>query len=340
MKLYILVPNSIIPTYNNYMNNWFKMNDWNDVIIKNNCNFEIEYLNQNSEINPNINEDYLLVTDILSGNKNYYEKIINLFKKENKFVMIYECFMHIGHRWKFEYATKNFNIIFQNSIKLTQKKNIFWIPCYNYFMKHPSYCNTKDKFCCVSPIFDLGFSAPLDNKRTERIGIIKEFCAKDNKIHVYGHKDWIKHISSENYIGKIPNEEDEGIRGVFNLEEKIINKCNLLSQYKFVLVFENLFVDGFVSEKLVESLYSDSVVIYYGPKNIKEMYRNLFTNGVINGHDYDTNQILYMMNYISDEEYENRVKKIRSIRNVLNYENSSENVKDIVINKIKDYIAT
>lgn len=178
----------------------------------------------------------------------------------------------------------------------------------------------------------------LIKKRIERIEIIKKLCKNGKKIHVYGNGDWKEHIPSENYIGKIPNENESGLRGNFDLKEKIKNKCMLLSQYKFVLVFENLFVDGFVTEKLVESLYSDSVAVYYGPKNIKNMYHNLFIQGVINGHDYNCENSIKMMNNMDSIEYNNRVDKIQLTREKLNYDNSSENTKIYVISKIKEEI--
>lgn len=152
------------------MNNWFKMDDWTDAIIKKKFGIEIEYINQNNKINPNYNDDYLLVTDIKTGCIDYYNKFISLFKKDNRFVCVYECIMHKAHLWKFEYIINNFNLIFQNSTKLTSKKNIYWIPCYNYYMKHPIYNESgiKDNFCCVSPIFDLGFSKPFDKKKNRK----------------------------------------------------------------------------------------------------------------------------------------------------------------------------
>jgi Glycosyltransferase family 10 (fucosyltransferase) C-term len=338
MKLYILTPFPDIITYNNYMNIWFKMNDWTDAIKNNKLNIDVKYIYIDSKIDPNYEEDYLLVADILSQTTDYYEKNVCLFKKENRFVVVYECLLNSAHRLKFDYIIKNFSFIFQNSTKMTKKKNVFWIPCYNYFMKHEKYSNTKDKFCCVSPIYDLGFSAPFDPKRVERVKIIQQICQKDNRIHIYGPEKWKEIVPLNNFIGKLPNEEIVGIRGEFSLEEKIRNKCEILSQYKFVFVFENIFIDGFITEKLIEALYSDSIVIYYGPSNIKDMYHNLFNQGVINGHDYNIDEILSLMNNMNQEEYNERVCKIKSLRDRLNYENSSENIKNIVIGKVKEYI--
>lgn len=338
MKLYILIPHNYDVSYNNYMNNWFKMNDWKGALQKNLLDIEVQYICPDIKINPDYNEDFLLVTDIQSRiMKQYYDDYIILFDKNKRFVVIYECLMHNAHTWKYKYVVENFNVIFQNSTKLTKKKNIFWIPCWNYYMKHDNYSNNKSDYCCVSPIFDIGRERN-DSKVLGRVKLIKEFCEKENRIHVYGTDKWKYEIPGENFKGKIPNEESVGIRGNFNLEEKIKNKCGLLSQYKFNLVFENIFVDGFVSEKLVEALYSNSVIIYYGPKNIKDIYSDLFDEGVVNGHDHNVCDILEFMNNMNDDEYEKRVNKIKSLRDELNWNNSSENIKIRVIDKIKNYI--
>ena len=335
---YILVPYIYDISYNNYMNNWFKMNNWEEALQKNMLNVTVTYIYPNTKINPDYNEDFLLVTDIqLQKIKQYYDDYIALFNKNKRFVVIYECLMHNVHTWKYKYVVENFNVIFQNSTKLTKKKNIFWIPCWNYYMKHDNYSDNKSNYCCVSPIFNIGRERN-DSKVLERVKLIKEFCDKDNRIHVYGTDKWKYEIPLGNFKGKIPGEESVGITGDFNLEEKIKNKCELLSQYKFNLVFENIFVDGFVSEKLVEALYSNSVIIYYGPKNIKDIYSDLFDEGVVNGHDHSVCDILEFMNNMTDNEYKNRVNKIKNLRDELNWNNSSENIKSIVMKKINEFM--
>jgi hypothetical protein len=334
-KLYFLTPYPNDITYNNYMNNYFKLDSWDEF---KNSNIEFVYINKCQNIEPNYDNDYLLVCDIQNINiKNYYDKYIYLFKKKNRFVFIYECLMHKTHMWKIKYVKDNFHTVFQNSHELVGD-NIFWIPCWSLFIRHDYDLSEKKLFCAVSPIFDLGLSIPIDDKRIERIKIIKKYCQNNKNIHVYGHEDWEKYIPLINYLGMLPNESQYGLYGNVNLEEKIKNKCKLLSKYKFVLVFESLFVDGFVTEKLVEALYSNSVVIYYGPKNIKNMYGNLFDNGVINGHDYDVIEMITLMKNMNDDEYNLRVNKIQLLRDEINYANSSENVKCVIMSKIMEMV--
>lgn len=338
MKLYILTPYPGDTSYNNYMNNFFKLNNWDEFKID---NVEFIYINK-SKIIPDIEKDYLLVCDIQNINIiEYYDSHIQLFKKENRIVFIYECLMHLEHQWKINYVKDNFNIIFQNCTDLLDE-NIFWIPCWNLFIDSSKYTinNIKKKYCCVSPIFNLGLSLPLDRKRMERIKIIREYCENNRRIHVYGNEEWENYIPLINFVGGLPNEATNGMYGNQNLEEKILNKCRVLSNYKFILVFENIFVNGFITEKLIESLYTDSVVIYYGAPNIKKMdnYCDLFNEGIINGHDYNVNELLHIMSTMNNIEYENRIKNIRLIRDKLNYEGSSQNIKNIVVDAVKSII--
>lgn len=343
MRLYFLIPYPLGTTYNNYMNNHFEFNNWDECkkYFSDIPNMEFIYINIADPkliIDPDYENDYLLVCDIQVLNiKKYYEDYIHLFKKEKRFVFIYECLFHNIHQWKIDYVKSNFQIIFQNSNDLVSP-GIFWIPCCNLFIKHKNYNSEKNNSCVVSPIYDLGFSENLDEKRIERIKIIKEYCSKESSIHVYGSSGWKNHIPLINFMGNIPGENEPGTYGIINLEEKIISKCKLLSKYKFVLVFENLFVNGYVTEKLVESLFSNSVVIYYGPPDIKEMYPYLFNFGIINGHDHTVSEILSIMKKMDNTEYNKRVQTIKLYRNKLNYENSSKNLKNMVMKKIKEVI--
>lgn len=344
MKLYLLTPYPYDTSYNNYMNNYFKFNNWAnmlDDILE--CVYINTYQTEGSLLQGNVpnKNDYLLVCDIQNINiQKYYDDYIHLFEKDKRFVFLYECLMHDIHKWKIDYVKNNFKLIFQNCTDLVSlcKEHICWIPCWNLYIKHDNYNSKKKGFCVVSPIFDLGLKKPLDEKRTERLKLIREYCTYSSKIHVYGNQEFEEYIPLINFVGKLPNEETCGLYGSVNIEEKIINKCKLLSKYKFVLVFESLFVNGFVSEKLVESLYSNSVVIYYGPPNIEEIYPDLFKDCVFNGHKYNVKEIMQIMENMSEEEYEKRVNGAVKLRDDLNYNNSSENIKKIVAAKIKEEI--
>lgn len=335
--LYILIPHPECKIYTNYMINYFKFHDFSTININNTAIKYIQIDNDNIDIN---NDDYLLVADIRSFvNLSYYDNVIKKFNKKNRFVFIYESIMYKRHLWKKQYLLNNFELIFLNSsIIVESNKNIYWIPVPNLYIQHSNYSNKKDKFCVVSPIFDLGILGKRDLEREKRLYIIKDFCDKMDNIDVYGSDQWLKIISKKNYVGLLPNENESGMNAKSFIDEKIKNKINTLSTYKFILVFENLFTDGYITEKLVESLYSSSVIIYYGPLNIKTIYNDLFDMCVINGHDYTIDQLINIMNNMTEIEYNLRINKMITIRDMLNINNNSENIKKFIISKITNYI--
>ena len=110
--------------------------------------------------------------------------------------------------------------------------------------------------------------------------------------------------------------EFKNYKGIISFEDNpYINKTKVLSQYKFIIVSENCFVNGYVTEKLIDSLSWGNVPIYYGAYNIKEFFPELFEKGIIHGHDYETKELYQYLKSMTDEEYSTRVKTIKKYRN-------------------------
>ena len=59
---------------------------------------------------------------------------------------------------------------------------------------------------------------------------------------------------------------------------------NFLKRYKFNICFENSSTPGYVTEKVIQSMYVNSIPIYWGAPNIKNDFN---TNSFINYHDYE-----------------------------------------------------
>jgi hypothetical protein len=343
INLYHLLPDPSDRVYTKMMRNYFKWHDFTDIMHNKNVN----YIQIESSNNLNITEnDYIIVSDIRTNPQHdtkYYENNIKLFNKDKRIIFLYESIIHNSHKWKYEFVIKNFKYIFTNAQKIAKKyESVYWIPTCNLQIEHPTYNTEKTKFCMVSPIFDLGLYAYKNGELPPRVKIIKDLCEKNDNIHVYGNEQWKNLVSSKNFIGKLPGEDNAGIYTQMDFSDKIKNKCQTMSDYKFVLVFENLFSDGYVTEKLVESLFSNNVVIYYGSTNIETIYPDLFDMGVINGHKYSLDEIIDLMNNMTDDEYYIRVKNISSFKNDLMIQNSSENVKKFVVDTVlsiidKDY---
>jgi hypothetical protein len=340
ITLYHLAPAPANDTYIRMMVHYFKWHDFSDILKNANLN----YTQINSSQNLNITDkDYIIVSDIRTTKNHdtkYYQDVINLFNINNRAVFLYETMKHINHRWKYQFIKQNFKYIFTNCQKMAKKyEYIYWIPTCNLFLKHETYSKIKNKFCMVSPIFDLGlYYYKINGVLPPRIQIISSFCKKRNNIHVYGNKLWENFIPKSNFCGTLPGENIAGIYGEMTFDNKIKNKCKVMSEYKFILVFENVFTNGYVTEKLVESLYSNSVIIYFGPKNIESIYPKLFDNCVINGHKYTVNQILNIMDKMSESEYNNRVQNMLILREELIINNSSESVKKFVVETIMSII--
>ena len=55
-----------------------------------------------------------------------------------------------------------------------------------------------------------------------------------------------------------------------NINGKVDNKIEFLSSYKFSIAMENSEGDGYISEKIIESLLSGTIPIYYGDYMIDE----------------------------------------------------------------------
>ena len=61
-----------------------------------------------------------------------------------------------------------------------------------------------------------------------------------------------------------------GGRFLNNVGGPVVNKIEFLSSYKFSIAMENSNGDGYVSEKIYDSLISGTIPIYYGDFTVDE----------------------------------------------------------------------
>ena len=78
-----------------------------------------------------------------------------------------------------------------------------------------------------------------------------------------------------------------------NIGKKVENKIEFLSNYKFSISMENSNGDGYVSEKIVESLIAGTIPIYYGDYMIDE-YINPKAYILIKGQKDELSKIEYI----------------------------------------------
>lgn len=88
-----------------------------------------------------------------------------------------------------------------------------------------------------------------------------------------------------------------------------IQNLELFKPYKFVICFENSFVDGYITEKLVMPMLCGAIPIYMGSNDISE---HINIKSIINGRDYESleelaKDVINIDN--NDERYQNILKE-------------------------------
>lgn len=140
--------------------------------------------------------------------------------------------------------------------------------------------------------------------------------------------DIIKHLLNNNvdyvdfYGGWV------GASNCVNKPEKI---C-AIKDYRFCLAVENQFINNWISEKFYDSILYDTIPIYYGCQNIREIYPE---NGYIlidNIHNFES--IRYLLNYINDNAthlYESMLPELQKIKHkYLTHNNLLSKIKSLI----------
>jgi hypothetical protein len=107
-------------------------------------------------------------------------------------------------------------------------------------------------------------------------------------------------------------------------------KKDALIDYKFNLVIENEYYQNWVTEKFYDAILTDTIPIYYGCKNIKEIYPEggyILINDVNNLNEIK--EQLEFINLNSDEIY---LKNINLIRKIKKKYFSEHNLLKLIIN--------
>ncbi len=189
------------------------------------------------------------------------------------------------NHWKFykhynkygNYGNDKMNIYLYNHIRqINIKDNYIAIPMIHFYMNY--YINNQFK---IKPTDDIQFS----NKR---------FCLMINKsglnpiINKYykllSKIDKIDNISL--YNNRISN------KSCYNSQELI----NIFNKYKFIICIENSYSDGYITEKIFNCLYANTIPIYKGSNIISNYINN---NRIININNIDDNLLLQRIKHIN-----------------------------------------
>lgn len=76
---------------------------------------------------------------------------------------------------------------------------------------------------------------------------------------------------------------DSGGKYLNNVGGPVNDKRAFISQYKFVISFENTIYPGYVTEKIVEAMYVNSIPIYWGDPTV---HLDFNTRSFVNVHEY------------------------------------------------------
>jgi hypothetical protein len=102
---------------------------------------------------------------------------------------------------------------------------------------------------------------------------------------------------------------------VFNGGNSSPKRHDALVDYRFNLSIENEHQDNWISEKFYDCILTDTIPIYFGCKNIKNIYPE---DGYILIEDInDVNQINELLVYIeknADSIYEQKIKGLKKIK--------------------------
>jgi len=137
-----------------------------------------------------------------------------------------------------------------------------------------------------------------------------------------------------NLLNKITKRIQRRLYRVFGGVLGPLEKFDVIKKYKFYYCYENTVgINGYVSEKLFDCLYSGVVPIYWGAPNIKEL---IPFKCYIDGFSFKNQKDVY--EFINSMTYEEYCKYLNEARDFLNSEymerftvkSSVENILSVV----------
>lgn len=276
----------------------FKKNIFYDTEVKKKKNLKIypnenipqklfEELNKNFECQINENDknqdqDNIFIFFNLDLDQNIYEyikKIKNLLKTyERKYLYlpnINTCVKLLSiYNFNYEELKSNFlnkfSLVFSLFIdKYYQKKNkILWLPLIS-----------RNKY---------GYINYIDFNR-------KKFISNHPDIKCRSGKNFINQFSKKYYIDIVKN-----------IRYDVKKRIDILSRYKFIIIFDDIKFSGFINDYLLEVISSGAIPIYSGPRN------NFFYKfpGIIRLENFtDMDTLIIFLKNINYNLYKNLVFK-------------------------------
>ena len=102
---------------------------------------------------------------------------------------------------------------------------------------------------------------------------------------------------------------------VFNGGNSSPKRHDSLVNYKFNISIENEYQDNWISEKFYDNILTDTIPIYFGCKNIKEIYPEDGYILIENINDVNQiNELLYYVEKNADEIYQQKINGLKKIK--------------------------
>ena len=299
----------------NYLNNKYNINN-HKTITNNYSNKKIIKIYITGIA---VKKSYIFISNLLKNIRNDFEI---QFNRDNPDYLIYNCYNDFDLKYKY--------------------KNVIRIALYTENMmpdiNHADYAlgnfhiNYLDRYFKLTTFLYMKFDQ-INKIRKEVLkkSIKKKFCAAviSNCLNFYRFR--IKFMRKLNKYKKI----DMGGRCRNNIKRIVKNKIAFLSNYKFSIAMENSSGDGYLSEKIVDSLLAGTIPIYYGDYMVDE-YINPKTYILIKGEKDLDEKIEYIKKIDNDEELYKSIMKEKplldeKIINIINSEECSMFLKNIFI---------
>jgi hypothetical protein len=144
-----------------------------------------------------------------------------------------------------------------------------------------------------------------------------------------------KRVDFFNKLSKYKKVDSAG-RVLNNIGRKIANKIEFIKNYKFNIAFENCSSEGYTTEKIVESMYANSIPIYWGNPLIGSEFN---TKSFFNYFDYNSEDDLIEDIIEHDKKAEKYIEKFLQpwfIDNIPNQYFRMENLRIFLVNIIKN----
>ena len=163
------------------------------------------------------------------------------------------------------------------------------------------------------------------NNRPLKLNIPKKFCCfitrieKPERIHFFKELSKYKKVDS---LGECLNNT-----GIYAPHDRYEFE-KLVSQYKFIITFENCQKDMYITEKILHGFFSLSIPIYWGSKNINDFFN---PNSFIYIDDYNHNCINSAIQKIIDIDNDDNLylKTVnQKVFNNINIDNYFEQIKN------------